>query len=332
MLNSYINAFIPLVAIIFLGYFAKRIGILSLEDVKPLNNIVFKIALPCLIFTSLYSANLSDIPYILDLTLTGLIGGVVTGLIAFLILTYKKIAWSKKWSLILPVTMGQTAFLGYPLIKGIWGKEALVMGEFYDISTWIIFVALNIILVYWINNGVNKENVIGTDKTVHDGYLNKDGVNKKNVISVVKKVISLPILWAVAFGIILNLIHFDIGMDSTAGEVLNFFKNIGPAIVMVLLGLTLDFNRLRENFKILTGISIIKLVVFPFIVFICVYVMGLQGIRFDVPIVQSIMPCAIIALALSIEYDLDHKLTSDCIIISMILSSIIIPIILTFIC
>jgi auxin efflux carrier (AEC) len=308
MSSPFLDTFIPLVLMIFVGYITKRIGVLKSEDVKPFNNVVIKIALPCLVFISLYDADLSNMFQMIGLTGAGLIAGLITTLITFLILTYKKIGLTEKWSLILPVTMGQTAFLGYPIVLGIWGKPGLVLAVFYDISTYIIFAILILILTIQFKNGFSK----------------------KDVIDVVKKVIYLPILWGIALGIIFNLVSF-IYLPSFITNTIHNFANATVPLVMILLGLSLEFEGLRENYKVATGISILQLVVFPTIVAVCVYLMGFQNMSLKVPVVEAAMPCAILALALSIDHDLDYKLTSDCIIISTILSLITIPILLSFI-
>jgi predicted permease len=102
-------------------------------------------------------------------------------------------------------------------------------------------------------------------------------------------------------------------------------------MILILLGLSLEFKGLRENFKIATGISILQIIVFPLIVYICTYIVGLRGINLFVLIVEAAMPSSILSLILSIDYDLDYKLTSDCIILSTIWSLITIPILLYFI-
>jgi predicted permease len=290
---------------ILVGYISKRMGILKSEDVKPLNKIIINIALPSLVFIGLYVADLSDIQNLFSLTLLGLVAGVATGLITFLILTYKKIPWSKKWSLIFPVMMGQTAFLGYPIVIGIWGIENLTLAIIYDISTYIIFASLNTILIIQSNNGLNQ----------------------KNVINAIKKVIYLPVLWAIFLGITLNLSHINIGPIIT--NIVHYFADGTVLLVMILTGLSLDPGGIRKNFKIVTLISIFQLVLLPFIVFVCGSVMGLHDLKLWISIVEATMPCAIIALALSVDHDLDYGITSDCIVMSTIFSFVTIPILLS---
>jgi auxin efflux carrier (AEC) len=316
--TTFINVFIPLVLMILVGYISKRIGILKSEDVKPLNKIVVNIALPSLVFVGLYHANLSHISSMFSLTLLGLVACFATGTITFLILTYKKIPWSKKWSLMLPVMMGQTAFLGYPIVKGIWGDQGLALAVIYDISTYTIFAVLNTILTIQTHRGSNQ-------KTIQSN----DGSNQKNVINAIKKVIYLPILWGIFLGITLNLFYVKIG--PVISSVVNHFSEGTVLIVMILTGLSLDPGGIRKNFKMVTLISMFQLILLPFIVFVCGSVIGLHDLKLWVPIVEAAMPCAIIALALSVEHDLDYNITSDCIVMSTIFSLITIPILLYFI-
>ena len=50
---------LSIVIMIALGYVLKRIGFLSVDNVDTLNNIVINIMLPSMIFSALYTADLS---------------------------------------------------------------------------------------------------------------------------------------------------------------------------------------------------------------------------------------------------------------------------------
>jgi predicted permease len=78
-------------------------------------------------------------------------------------------------------------------------------------------------------------------------------------------------------------------------------------------------------------VSIIKLVINPIIAIGIFYLLGINGFEFTIGIIQSAMPCAMFTLAFAIDYDLDVKLSSDCIIISMIISLITLPILISII-
>ena len=49
------NAVLPILLLILLGYFLRQKGILSPDFLKTGNDLVFRICLPCMLFSSVYS-------------------------------------------------------------------------------------------------------------------------------------------------------------------------------------------------------------------------------------------------------------------------------------
>ena len=50
---------LSIILMIGIGYALKRIDFLSEKDINPLNKIIMNILLPCMIFSALYTADLS---------------------------------------------------------------------------------------------------------------------------------------------------------------------------------------------------------------------------------------------------------------------------------
>ena len=73
---------ISIILVIGIGYFARRLNLLKTEDSTILNKIVVNLAIPSLIFISIYKSKF-DIFNLLPLTLVSLFITFVTGSIAF---------------------------------------------------------------------------------------------------------------------------------------------------------------------------------------------------------------------------------------------------------
>jgi predicted permease len=56
----------------------------------------------------------------------------------------------------------------------------------------------------------------------------------------------------------------------------------------------------------------------------------MHGLEFNISLIQAAMPSGMFALVLAITYDLDFRLTSDCIFTNTLLSLITIPILVAF--
>ncbi|KZX11172.1 AEC family transporter [Methanobrevibacter filiformis] len=301
-MSAVLDTIISILVMVLLGYFLKRIKLLEFSDVGKLNNLVIYVAMPAMIFMALYTSNIGFLPKLAVMPLLGITTGTITGILAFTVLTIAKFSKIKKWSTVITVTLGNTAFLGFPVIIGVLGQTGLIRAIFYDIASLLTFLSLSIILM--INFGGELKEVI-------------------------KKIIGFPTLWAVILGISLNFFSIPIGAVLT--NVLTYIGQATIPLVMITLGLSLDFKSLTENIKIASFASFFKLVVSPIIGFFVALAIGLSGLEYHVAIIEAAMSSGMLNLVLAITYDLDVKLTSNCLFITILFSFITLPIILTIV-
>ena len=74
--------------------------------------------------------------------------------------------------------------------------------------------------------------------------------------------------------------------------------------------------------------SIMKLAFFPLVAACIVIYLGLVDLQFNVAIIEAAMPSGMLSLLLSITYNLDFELTSDCILINTVISLVTLPLII----
>ncbi|WP_292880623.1 AEC family transporter [Methanobrevibacter sp. UBA188] len=290
---------LSIILMIGIGYVLKRIDFLSEKDINPLNKIVMNILLPCMIFSALYSSDLSLIPKLGILPFVILISSFVTGLVSFLIL--KKLGYDDKklWSVLVTVMIANTAFMGYPVNLGIFGHEGFLRAIFCDIATMCIFLILSFVLVIKFGGTVKKA---------------------------IRKIALFPPLWAIVFGLGLNILNVPIG--PVLNNTVNYLGNGAIPLIMISLGLSIDLAGLSRSKSMVAFTSIMKLLFFPAIAFIVVLFLGLSDLQYTVAIVEAAMPSGMLSLILAITYNLDYQLTSDCILINTVISLITLPVII----
>jgi len=290
---------LSIILMIGIGYVLKRIDFLSEKDINPLNKIVMNILLPCMIFSALHSSDLSLIPKLGILPFVILISSFVTGLVSFLIL--KKLGYDDKklWSVLVTVMIANTAFMGYPVNLGIFGHEGFLRAIFCDIATMCIFLILSFVLVIKFGGTVKKA---------------------------IRKIALFPPLWAIIFGLGLNILNVPIG--PVLNNTVNYLGNGAIPLIMISLGLSIDLTGLSRSKSMVAFTSIMKLLFFPAIAFIVVLFLGLSDLQYTVAIVEAAMPSGMLSLVLAITYNLDYQLTSDCILINTVISLITLPVII----
>ena len=144
---------VSIIVMILIGFFAKKVNLLSSDDVETLNNIVVNIALPCMIFQALYAAKTSLFASLSILTLYMLICSLIVGAITYFILKIAGWESRKIWTIVVCVVLGNTGFLGYPVTSGIFGAEGMIRAVFCDISTSILNSPLHAMCsIIWLRN------------------------------------------------------------------------------------------------------------------------------------------------------------------------------------
>jgi len=298
-MDAIIVTILSIVIMIGLGYFLKRIDFLSESDIDPFNKIVMYILMPCMIFHAIYAADLSQLPRLGMLPFIILASSFVTGIVSYFILKQLKLDDVTLWSVLVTVMIANTAFMGYPVTLGIYGNDGFLRAIFCDMATLTTFLLLSFVLILKFG---------GTVKTAF------------------RKIALFPPLWAVILGLIFNLLGIPIGpvLDNTV----NYLGQGAIPLIMIALGLSINFDALSRSRSMIVFTSIMKLALFPFVAFLIVSWLGLVNLEHSVTIVEAAMPSGMMSLLLAITYRLDYELTSDCILINTVISLITLPVII----
>lgn len=284
---------------ILLGFILKQINVLEADDSGVLSKIVLNISLPALIFTSLRKATLSSDMILLPVL--ALLLSFILAVIAYLFCKSRNYSKKVTWTIIIACSMMNTGFLGYPICLGVFGNDGFLHAIFYDLSTTLLFVIYGMVLVK--EFGGNKDDII------------KQGL------------LFMP-LWAVVFSIVFNIFNIPIGYVLESS--LNYLGQSTIPLIMLSLGLTIDFREIGHSLLDSTFVSLLKLIIAPIFMFIILSTLNISGIVYNVAILEAGMSSAMNGLVLAIYYNLDKKLMSSLIFTNTILSLITLTGIITF--
>lgn len=112
-----------LILIVGVGILLRRFHVLSLNDATALRKFVFNISLPALTFISLYS---NTIPKSALWIIPGVIAIQAVGYVVFRLVPvrYRESVFSG--------FLGNTGFMGYPVVQAVLGQEALPLAVIYE--------------------------------------------------------------------------------------------------------------------------------------------------------------------------------------------------------
>lgn len=284
---------------ILIGVLLKQIGFLRRGDRDLLSKIVLYIALPAMIFTNLKDASIS--PDMIYLPVLGVITSSILFVIAYIYCRINSYSKKTSWTIMIAASIMNTGFIGFPVSLGVFGNEGFLHAVFFDLSTSALIIVYGIALA------------------------RQFGGNRKEVVK--KSLFFMPV-WGVIFGLIFNF--FNIPVFYVAQSILDYFAQATIPLIMLSLGLSLDFRNVGKNIKDSAAVAVIKLAMAPAIIFVLLSFLNIRGMAFNIAVLEAGMSTAGNALVLAIEYGLDADLMGSIIFANVVLSVFTLTAIISF--
>ena len=283
-----------------LGFFLKRIGFLKQSDRDLLSDIVLYIALPAMIFINLKKATISS--DMLYLPFLGIALSVLLLVPAYLYCRIRNYDKRTTWTILLAASLMNTGFIGFPVSLGVFGDVGFLNAVFFDLSTSVMVVLYGVILA------------------------KKFGGDAREAV---KSIVTFMPLWAVIFGLLFNALDIN-SLGYVLDSILEYLAGATIPMIMLALGLSLDFRNVGENFTDSIVVSVIKLVISPLIILVLLMLLNIHGMVFNIAILEAGMSTAGNALVLAISYNLDKDLMGSLIFTNVVLSIVTLTAIISF--
>jgi len=281
-----------------IGMIIRRIPDFHKETGNVLNLFVIYISLPALVLLKI-----PDLAFAKNLLVPALMPWLMLLLSCSAILVLSKILkWDRATTgcLLLLIPLGNTSFLGIPMVKAFFGGQAIPYAVLYDQLGSFLALATygSLVLAFY-------------------------GSGEKNptLSSVIKKIVSFPPFIALILAFCLKALPYP----SIFVSLLKILASTLVPLVMIAVGfqLTLRLNR-EVTSQLCIGLSI-KLVAAPIAALFLCKIAGLKGEAIQVSIFESGMPPMVSAGALAILANLSPKLTAALVGIGIVLSFITLP-------
>ena len=283
---------------ILLGLFLKQKEILEDNARETLSKIVLYIALPSMIFVNLRTAEISQ--DMLFLPILGIATSFILLIIAYLYCRARNYSKKRAWTIMIASSIMNTGFIGFPVSLGVFGNEGFLNALFFDLATSTMIVIYGVVLA--------KE--FGGDRR-----------------EVIKNTVTFIPLWAMIFALIFNV--FNIPLTYVVENILNYFAQATIPMIMLAIGLSLDYGNIKNYLSDSVAVSIFKLVLAPAIIFVLVSLLNIKGMAFNIAILEAGMSTAGNSLVLAVQYDLDKDMMSSLIFTTVVLSVVTLTVIIS---
>jgi malate permease and related proteins len=251
---------------------------------KLLNKIIVYICLPALALYYIPKVHWNnELLYLIGVTWIGF--GIAFFLFRFL---GKKYGWSKKLigCLIITAGLGNTSFLGYPIVNALYGSEGLKMAILVDQPG--TFVVLSTIAV-----------IVAT-------LYSKEAASATKIA---KKVLLFPPFITFLIACLANILDLDFH-DYFQLALLKVGSLLTP-LAMISVGLQLHFDSRSKHWKFLWIGLAYKLLITPAILFLLyVVILKQDSLMIQVAIIEAAMAPMIMASILATSHGLKPRLSS----------------------
>ncbi|MDD5757746.1 MAG: AEC family transporter [Desulfobulbaceae bacterium] len=290
--------FVVTIACLLIGMAMKRTPDFPAETGRVLNVFVIYVSLPALVLLKIPELLFSQ-----DLLIPAFMPWAMLLLSASAILLVSKfLKWDRSTTgcLLLLIPLGNTSFLGIPMVKAFFGEQAIPYAVLYDQLGSFLALATygSAILAFYGSEG-----------------------NQRTLRDVVKKIVSFPPFITLILALTVKSLTYPPVM---VGLLKVLAATLVP-LVMVAVGFQLTLQLNKEVISQLgIGLSI-KLVAAPLTALVLCRIMGFGGEATQVAIFESGMPPMVSAGALAILANLSPRLTAALVGIGIVLSFITLP-------
>lgn len=299
MNSNVVNQVLILFLTMFIGIYAKKKNYINKEINDGLSKILLNITLPLLIISS-FSTSFSRKMMVNaeKIIIYGVIIHIV--LIIFSKLVYFKLPQGKKGIAKFVTLFANSGFMGYPVLKGIYGSA----GVFYCS---ILGIVINLFMFSY-GIMVLKEEGTGTFREL-------------------KKIIFNPAIVATVLGIIIFM--SGIKIPNVIGLTISSVGSMTSPLSMIIVGVMLGETNIKRAFsgRIVYVLTFIRLLVVPVIIFFVLKLLGAPNLIINIIVLLEALPAASNTAVLSFQYGGDNILAVKSIFVSTVFSVVTIPLI-----
>ena len=266
------------------GFLLKNNSNFPKGSYKTLNQFVIYISMPALALYYIPKLKLSvDLLFPLSVAWISILSAYI-----FFNFLGRRFNWSKPLigCLILCAGLGNTSFVGFPIIQALYGDDGIKTAVIIDQPG--SFVVLSTVAV-----------IIATK------YSRQKGTSQP----LLKKLFTFPPFIGFLIGLVLNILQLSFPAD-----IETVFKMLGATVsplALVAVGMQLEFNKRSKHFGFLALGLFFKLFIFPAIIYILFKILfNKQGLMIDVSIMEAAMAPMITASIVATNYGLKPKLST----------------------
>lgn len=277
-----IEIVLTILGLLFLGILGKQVGLINSFRAEVLNKLAFYVALPALIFSSVYDVSLGQI-FSLKLIVGFWIGIFLIAALAFLFSRKIKDNASRSVSIVQSFH-GNTGYMGLPVVAVVLGEIA--GGEASMILGMTSPVQITLTMV-----------ILASMNSASADY--RQGL---------KRIFLNPVLISLVLGIAFS--YFGLSVPSIPSGAISLISELALPIALLGAGASIELKKPTGKWTMIARTLIFKLLVMPLAGLGIFSALGVQGTSLYVGVLMMAMPSAVSTYIYSREFSGDDNLAS----------------------
>lgn len=246
-----INAVLPIIIMVVIGYALKRVGFIDAKFAKVINKLVFRVFLPAMLFLNVYKIE-TLVSFDLRYVIFAAASGVLMFLLAIPAVIFITPKNERRGVLLQCSFRSNYALIGLPLAGALFGEQGEMVAALLSVVTIPIFNVLAVVSL-----------------TV----FNKDS-KRPSVASVLLGIVKNPLIQGIVAGLIVlavRAIFVNVGITfrlsdvSPLMKVLSYLSGLATPLALISLGAQFELSAIGEMkkeiiFGVLTRILIVPVI------------------------------------------------------------------------
>jgi predicted permease len=292
-----------IVLLILFGALLKRVQILRNEHAVLLNSLVTNLTLPATVFLAVRNIQRESWRELVKVPLVAYLVIAACGGLAFVAARWLRLERRTAGALIITAMLGSTAFLGYPLVRGLFGEKSqgYAAAVFYsEVGTLIPILTVAVVIASHYGEG--------------------ERFSWRNLLAVLK--------FGPFVAFLIGLLFLNEAVPEVLLGMLRLLSQATVPLIMLSLGITISWGDFfGRHIRGILATSMIKLLVAPLLAVVLTGLLGLSGEIRSVTILMSALPSLMLCLAYANQYHLDVEFASSALFASFFLGALTLPIV-----
>lgn len=285
-----IQSLAPVFLLIGLGYLAGRLQWIRDAAVKDLSNLVFLLLIPALLFRTMSAVRFQDLD-----------GTVLLAYFAAAWLLFFAVVWRQGLNrrgiaVALASVFSNMVMIGIALIELAYGKAGLV--------TLLTLVSVHALIL------LTGATVVFEVAVARE--LRATGGQPRPLSHTVLLAIKSSLIHPIPLPILCGLLYaqFGVPLPGVVDKPLQLLGSAFGPIALVLVGVTMSRTPVGGLLREAVGISVVKNLVLPALVFASAWLLGIQGLALTVMVVAAALPIGANVFLFSQRYEVAQDLVT----------------------